>query len=96
MNIINAKCDPATLYGVGLLDTEKHYSISGEIKQLSAPIPCRVRLFEKISGKLIADIETDENGKYRFSSLAKRSYFIIAHHPQSQFNAVIQDNVVPK
>lgn len=70
--------------------------ISGTIKEMGGNIPCRVRLFEKLSGALVADIETDKAGNYKFSQLMKTRFFIVAHHPASQFNAVIQDNVVPK
>lgn len=72
------------------------YSIKGQVKELGNNIPCRVRLFEKSTGRLIADIVTDALGNYAFNHLAKVKFFIVAHHPQQQYNAVIQDNVVPK
>ena len=46
--------------------------------------------------RLIADKLTDIHGNYEFDHLTKTRFFIVAHHPASQFNAVIQDNVVPK
>ena len=73
-----------------------NYSIKGTIKELNIPIPCRVRLFESSSGQMVADVLTDAAGNCQFTSLTKIKYFIVAHHPTSQFNAVIQDNVVPK
>ena len=79
-----------------VLTSNKGLSIKGQVKEVGAPIPCRLRLFEKISGRLIADKLTDENGFYEFDHLTKTKFFIVAHHPASQFNAVIQDNVVPK
>lgn len=72
------------------------YSIKGQVKELGNNIPCRVRLFEKSTGRLIADVATDEAGNYKFLNLIKTKFFVVAHHPASQFNAVIQDNVVPK
>lgn len=72
------------------------YSIKGQVKELGNNIPCRVRLFEKNTGRLIADIATDEFGNYEFLNLIKTRFFIVAHHPLNQYNAVIQDNVVPK
>lgn len=72
------------------------FKIGGKVKEVGVNIPCRVRLFEKISGNLVADIATDHMGNYEFSQLMKTRFFIVAHHPVSQFNAVIQDNVVPK
>ncbi len=70
--------------------------ITGSVSQKNTPIPCRVRLFEKLSGRLIADAQTDSSGNYEFDHLTETKFFIVAHHPASQFNAVIQDNVVPK
>lgn len=80
----------------GVVEFSNGLSIKGSVSELNTPIPCRVRLFEKISGRLIADKLTDKNGFYEFDHLTKTKFFIVAHHPASQFNAVIQDNVVPK
>ena len=76
--------------------SDKGLSIKGTVKQENIPIPCRVRLFEKLSGRLIADVLTDNTGYYAFDHLTQAKFFLVAHHPQNQFNAVIQDNVVPK
>ena len=81
---------------IAILTPEIGLSIKGVVKEENTPIPCRVRLFEKLSGRLIADKLTDLNGNYEFDHLAKINFFIVAHHPGSQYNAVIQDNVVPK
>ena len=72
------------------------YSIKGQVKELGNNIPCRVRLFEKSTGRLIADVATDEVGNYKFLNLIKTKFFIVAHHPQNQYNAVIQDNIIPE
>lgn len=74
----------------------KGLSIKGTIKEKEVPLPCRVRLFEKLSGQIISDIRTDDNGNYEFNHLNKTLFFIIAHHPESKFNAVIQDNIIPE
>ena len=86
---INGSLDVALTSGKGL-------SIKGTVNQKNIPIPCRVRLFEKVSGRLIADKLTDIYGNYEFDHLTQAKFFLVAHHPQNQFNAVIQDNVVPK
>lgn len=75
---------------------QKGLSIKGKVSEKNTPIPCRVRLFEKLSGRLIADVLTDNTGYYAFDHLTQAKFFLVAHHPQNQFNAVIQDNVVPK
>lgn len=71
-------------------------TIKGVVFEMGDNIPCRVRLFHKSSGRLIWDVVTDEHGNYVFPRLIKAKYCIVAHHPVSKFNAVIQDNVVPK
>jgi hypothetical protein len=79
-----------------LIVTDTNLSIKGTVKELNIPIPCRVRLFERVSGLLVADKETDNHGNYEFTCLNKLKYFIVAHHPLNQYNAVIADLVVPK
>lgn len=86
---INTSADYVLTESTGL-------SIKGQVKEKNAPIPCRIRLFEKISGRLVMETVTDHNGFYGFSHLTKIKFFIVAHHPAGEFNAVIQDNVEPK
>lgn len=78
------------------LDKDVGLSIKGLVKELSIPLPCRVRLFHKQTGRLIYDVATSKAGEYEFNKLLNTQYFIIAHHPRNELNAVIQDNVVPK
>ena len=92
LNVIATLCPDADL----VLTINKGLSIKGRVSEKNTPIPCRVRLFEKLSGRLIADVLTDSSGNYEFDHLTQAKFFLVAHHPQNQFNAVIQDNVVPK
>lgn len=92
LNVVAALCPNADL----VLTSNKGLSIKGKVSEKNTPIPCRVRLFEKLSGRLIADVLTDNTGYYAFDHLTQAKFFLVAHHPQNQFNAVIQDNVVPK
>ena len=72
-------------------------SIKGQVQEMQVPLPCRVRLFERKSGLLMAEVATDSQGYYAFYNLNNEErFFVIAHHPRLQFNAVIKDNVVPK
>lgn len=71
-------------------------AIIGTVTEKAVPIPCRVRLFEKLSGRLIAETLTDAQGNYEFDHLTAVKFFLVAHHPASNYNAIIQDNVVPK
>lgn len=72
------------------------FTISGVVREMNLPLPCRVRVYEKLTGRLISEVLTNDRGLYSFKDLMKVPYFIVAHHPASLFNAVIQDNVVPK
>lgn len=79
-----------------ILNTEKGLSIKGQVKKKNVPFACRVKLHEKLSGRLIAEVATDPNGFYEFDHLTRTKFYVVAHHPAGEFNAVIQDNVEPK
>ncbi len=87
---------PAICASDAVLLTDQGYSIKGQIKEGGISIPCRVRLFEKLSGRLVFDVETDENGFYVFNNLNQVLFYAITHHPLNQFNALIFDNLMPK
>ncbi len=89
-NPIKSVASKTSLQDIGV------YRIKGMIGQLGIPLPCRLRLYNKISGQLVSESVSDIYGNYEFSALTNTKHFIVAHHPASQFNAVIQDNVVPK
>ncbi|WP_312057549.1 carboxypeptidase regulatory-like domain-containing protein [Acinetobacter courvalinii] len=92
LNIINAICPNAD----SILTSTLGLSIKGQVKEKNIPIPCRVRLYERQSGRLIEDKLTENDGKYEFNHLTKVAFFIVAHHPLNTYNAVIADLVVPK
>lgn len=85
----NYGVSPSQTFGNGLL-------IRGTVKKIGVSIPCRVRLYEKLSGKMLDETLADNDGNYEFNHLVLTKFFVVAHDPASQFNAVIQDNVVPK
>lgn len=76
--------------------TDKGLSIKGQVKKKNIPFACRVRLHEKQTGRIIFDLPTDPNGFYEFDHLTRAKFYVVAHHPTGEFNAVIQDNVEPK
>lgn len=78
------------------IDLLSNLKVQGFVKKNGISIPCRVRIFEKLSGAIIQDVVTDHNGKYTFLNLGNTVFFVVAHDPASHYNAVIQDNVVPK
>ncbi len=79
-----------------ILTSDIGLAIKGQVKQANIPIPCRVRLFERMSGRLISEVMTDQSGNYVFNHLTANKFFIVAHHPLNQYNAVIADLVVSK
>lgn len=95
--LLNLQVVPAICSSVDpLLTIDVGLTIKGQVKESNIHFPCRLRLFERASGRLISDVMTDQNGNYVFNHLTANKFFIVAHHPLNQYNAVIQDNVVPK
>ena len=84
-----SSADPILTIDVGL-------TINGQVKELGSNIPCRVRLHEKITGRIIADISTDSGGFFEFDHLNLITFYAIAYHPIADYNALIFDNLMPK
>ena len=87
--------------GVGLFVTKLgEAKILGTTKKLGQVCPnATIRLYERLSGnKLhVADTSSDKNGVYKFLNLpTDREFYVVGIDPEGQYNAVIQDNVVPK
>lgn len=79
-----------------VMDFSVGLKIKGSVKETNFPIPCRVKLYERQSGRLINEVLTDDSGSYEFNHLTANKFFVVAHHPLNQYNAVIADLVVPK
>ena len=73
-------------------------SIKGSIKKLGEKYQdANVVLYNKANLQPIAIRKPDQNGNYQFLGLnTDLKTFIVAFDKKQQFNAVIQDNVVPK
>lgn len=73
-------------------------SIKGSVKKLGAKYSqALIVLYNKANLLPVAIRKPDANGNYRFLGLnADLSCFIVALDKQQQYNAVIQDMVVPK
>lgn len=79
------------------IDLVNNGVISGAVTKLKVTFPCKVRLYERSSGKLIDAVQTDNNGFYKFEGLAKGfEYTVIAFDRTKEHNAVIQDLVRAK
>ena len=72
--------------------------IQGSVKKLGQQYQgATVALYSKTNLQPIAIREPDQNGNYQFLGLnTDLKTFIVAFDKKQQFNAVIQDNVVPK
>ena len=73
-------------------------SIKGSTKKLGEKYKnALVVLYNKTNLKPIAVRKPDQNGNYQFLGLnTDLKTFIVAFDQNQQFNAVIQDNMVPK
>lgn len=80
--------------GTGSVVTKIH----GSMKKLGQPYQeTTVALYNRANLQPIAIRKPDQNGNYKFLGLnADLKTFIVAFDKNQQFNAVIQDNVVPK
>lgn len=70
--------------------------IAGQVKQLGVPVKSTVKIMMQHSGGVIKTVNTDQNGRYKAYVPYSSAYLVFAQDPQGVFNAVIQDNVVPK
>ena len=69
--------------------------ISGVTKKLGVPVSATVFLVK--GSKILLSTQSDAAGNYKFSNLIKgQAYTVFAKDSNMKFNAVIQDNVVPK
>lgn len=74
----------------------KTASISGVASKLGVPIESIIRVYSRNTGSLICSTRSDKNGHYNVSVPIDGVYTIISIDLEKKFNAVIQDNVVPK
>lgn len=74
-----------------------YVSISGSVKELGKNIRARVYLFNRNNLNTPRVASSSQNGDYCFKGVCLNAeYLILSKHPIKKFNAVIQDNVVPK
>lgn len=78
------------------LAAEKLTIISGLTTELGVPMSKQVRVYSRASGALITSLKSQHDGSYKAYLPRDVSYTVIAIDETKTFNAVIQDNVVPK
>lgn len=70
--------------------------ITGVTTVENVPRSRRVRLYEKLSGRLIRETFSNSVGQYTFANIdATREYFVVAHDHLRVYNAVVQDMLTP-
>jgi hypothetical protein len=70
--------------------------ITGKVTIETTAASRRVRLFDLLTGILVAELWSAADGSYAFNQLdARRDYFVLAHDHVRQFNAVVADFVKP-
>ncbi|WP_180128154.1 MULTISPECIES: carboxypeptidase regulatory-like domain-containing protein [unclassified Acinetobacter] len=86
-----------TIYAANQAQSYTGGKIAGQVKKLGLAYPCFVSVHERVGRKLLEIKQTDRHGNYYFENLNPGFKFIVmAVDHASRFNAVIQDNVVPK
>lgn len=80
----------------GSLSTSRRSVVVGAVSQLGYPISREVRAYSRSNGILLASTKSGNNGKYKMYLPDDVAYTIVAIDKNKQYNAVIQDNVVPK
>ncbi|MEZ2773619.1 hypothetical protein ACBP83_07280 [Acinetobacter pseudolwoffii] len=70
--------------------------VSGVTSELGVPKQKQIRVYSRSSGALITSLKSQHDGSYKAYLPCDVSYTIIAIDEKKKFNAVIQDNVVPK
>lgn len=70
--------------------------IKGVVMINSVPSTRLVRVFSGKDGNLLAQALSSKNGEYSFVLPHQPSYVVAAFDHLKNYNAVIQDNVVPK
>lgn len=77
--------------------TSKQALIAGTTMQMGQIAPnCEVRFYDQSSGTKLLSVKSNNTGRYKVYLPRVSAYTITAVDKLGVFNAVIQDNVVPK
>ncbi|MFW2039280.1 hypothetical protein ACG92Y_12335 [Acinetobacter ursingii] len=76
--------------------TLKLQVVVGMTFELGNPVSRVVKAYSRLNGNLLVSTRSDDQGKYKFYLPHDIAYTIVSIDPNKKFNAVIQDNVVPK
>lgn len=70
--------------------------ISGHVYELGVPVVRIIRAYDRNNGNLIGSTKSMEDGSYKLIVPIDTVCTLVSIDLNKKFNAVIQDNVVPK
>lgn len=70
--------------------------ITGVVMELGSPVIRQVRAYSRTNGALLESTYSNKDGKYKMYLPCDTAFTIVSIDLNKKFNAVIQDNVVPK
>ncbi|MDO6816408.1 hypothetical protein [Cobetia amphilecti] len=78
-----------------LRDKARKGVIAGTVLDIQAqPVSRRVRVHDRITGRIVREAWSGSDGKYRFTDLdPRRAFYVMAFDYTLQQNAVVSDNV---
>lgn len=76
--------------------TSKQNVLAGKTLQLGVAVKRQVRVYSRATGVLLASTFSNVDGEFKIYIPIDLAYTIVAIDSLKLFNAVIQDNVVPK
>lgn len=76
--------------------TDSFGRVAGTTYQQGVPISARIKIMSRHNLNGLADLKSDSSGAYSIYLPRFAKYTIFSLSPSGKFNAVIQDNVVPK
>lgn len=76
--------------------TRKTHVVAGKTLEVGNPVSRQVRAYSRVNGALLGVVQSDNNGFYKMYLPLDVAYTIVSIDPNKMYNAVIQDNVVPK
>ncbi|AYO54391.1 hypothetical protein [Acinetobacter wuhouensis] len=74
----------------------KQTVVAGRTIERGTPVSRQVRVYGRSNGALLGSTYSNKSGDYKFYLPLDIAYTIVSIDLNRQFNAVIQDNVVPK
>lgn len=70
--------------------------IAGKTTEIGVPVSRIVKVYSRTNGMLLVSTRSNRNGEYKIYVPLDKSYTITSIDSNKKYNAVIQDNVVPK